>query len=191
MNDKKYLIASDLHGSLSAAEAVLARLTAEEADRLILLGDLLYHGPRNDLPDQYNPKAVFALLNALPVKPYAVRGNCDAEIDQMVLEFPIMADYMILPLVNNHSAFVTHGHLFNLAVRPPYQPGDLLIHGHTHVHTVETIDGLTYLNPGSAALPKEGQPRSYMTLDWEAGLFTIKAMDGAALQTYQLPGVNA
>ena len=115
----KYLIASDLHGSLSAAEAVLARLTAEKADRLILLGDLLYHGPRNDLPDQYNPKGVIALLNALPVKPLAVRGNCDAEIDQMVLEFPIMADYALLPLRNNRTAFITHGHLFNLANRPP------------------------------------------------------------------------
>ena len=187
----KYLIASDLHGSLSAAEAVLARLTAEKADRLILLGDLLYHGPRNDLPDQYNPKGVIALLNALPVKPLAVRGNCDAEIDQMVLEFPIMADYALLPLRNNRTAFITHGHLFNLANRPPYQPGDLLIHGHTHVHTVETNNGLTYINPGSAALPKEGQPKSYMTLDWEAGLFEIKSFDGVVLQSYRLPEAQA
>jgi uncharacterized protein len=187
----KYLFASDLHGSLSAAEAVLERLETEKADRLILLGDLLYHGPRNDLPDQYNPKGVFALLNAMPVPPYAVRGNCDAEIDQVVLNFPIMADYMILPLVNNRSAFITHGHLFNLGIRPPYRPGDVLIHGHTHVHTVETSEGLTYINPGSAALPKEGQPKSYMTLDWEQGLFTIKAFDGRTLQTYQLPEENA
>ena len=112
---------------------MLARLTAEKADRLILLGDLLYHGPRNDLPDRYAPKGVIELLNGLPVKPLAVRGNCDAEIDQMVLEFPIMADYALLPLRNNRTAFITHGHLFNLANRPPYQPGDLLIHGHTHV----------------------------------------------------------
>ena len=182
----KYLFASDLHGSRTAAEAVLERMAAEKADRLILLGDLLYHGPRNDLPDAYDPKAVFRLLNEMPVKPLAVRGNCDAEIDQMVLEFPIMADYALLPLVNNQTAFITHGHLFNLAVRPPFRPGDLLIHGHTHVHTVETIEGLTYINPGSAALPKENQPKSYMTLDWEAGLFAIKAFDGSVLQRYSL-----
>ena len=182
----KYLFASDLHGSRSAAEAILDRLSAEKADRLILLGDLLYHGPRNDLPDAYDPKAVFRLFNAMPVKPLAVRGNCDAEIDQMVLEFPIMADYMLLPLVNNKTAFITHGHLFNLGTRPPYAQGDLLIHGHTHVHTVETSDGLTYINPGSAALPKEGQPKSYMTLDWEKGLFQIKAFDGSLLKRHSI-----
>ena len=180
----KILFASDLHGSLAATEAVLARMEAEKADRLILLGDLLYHGPRNPLPERYDPMAVATLFNAMPVKPLAVRGNCDAEIDQMVLEFPLMADYMLLPLQDGHAAFVTHGHLFNLAVRPPYRKGDVLIHGHTHVHTVETSDGLTYINPGSAALPKENQPKSYMTLDWDTGLFTIKAMDGSTLRTY-------
>jgi putative phosphoesterase len=145
----KYLFASDLHGSRTAAEAVLARFEAEKADRLVLLGDLLYHGPRNPLPEGHDPMGVAALFNAMPVKPLAVRGNCDAEIDQMVLEFPIMADYMILPLKNGAQAFITHGHLFNLAARPPYRSGDVLVHGHTHVNTVETIDGLTYINPGS------------------------------------------
>ena len=186
----KYLFASDLHGSRSAAQAVLERLTAEKADRLILLGDLLYHGPRNDLPDAYSPKEVFELFNAMPVKPFAVRGNCDAEIDQMVLDFPIMADYMLLPMVNGSSAFITHGHLFNLASPPPYRHGDLLIHGHTHVHTVQTINGLTYINPGSAALPKENQVKSYMTLDWEAGLFEIKAFDGSVLKRFSLAEGN-
>lgn len=182
----KFLIASDLHGSLPAAEAVLARMKAENADRLILLGDLLYHGPRNPLPDGYDPKNVAALLNAMPVKPLAVRGNCDAEIDQMVLEFPIMADYMLLPLVGGHAAFVTHGHLFNMGMRPPFQRGDVLLHGHTHVHTVETADGLTYINPGSAALPKENQPKSYMTLDWDAGLFEIKGFSGEVLRRFSV-----
>jgi putative phosphoesterase len=180
----KYLFASDLHGSRAAAEAVLARFEAEKADRLILLGDLLYHGPRNPLPESYDPKTVAELLNALPVKPFAVRGNCDAEIDQMVLNFPIMADYMLLPLANGAGAFITHGHLFNLASPPPYRQGDVLIHGHTHVHTVETVNGLTYINPGSAALPKEGQEKSYMTLDWGAGHFDIKAFDGRVLQSH-------
>ncbi|MCE5343284.1 MAG: phosphodiesterase [Eubacteriales bacterium] len=180
----KYLFASDLHGSRTAAEAVVARMAAEKTDRLILLGDLLYFGPRNDLPEAYDPKAVFALFNSLPVKPFAVRGNCDAEIDQMVLDFPIMADYMLLPLVNGNGAFITHGHLFNLASPPPYRKGDVLIHGHTHVHTVQTVNGLTYINPGSAAMPKEGQPKSYMVLDWEAGRFAIKDFGGSVLQCF-------
>lgn len=181
----KYLFASDLHGSRTAAENVLRRFAAEGADRLILLGDLLYHGPRNPLPEGHDPMGVADLFNAMPVKPLAVRGNCDAEIDQMVLQFPIMADYMLLPLRSGATAFITHGHLFNLGARPPYQKGDVLIHGHTHVHTVQTSDGLTYVNPGSAALPKEGQPQSYMTLTWDTGLFEIKAMDGHVLQSYR------
>ena len=182
----KYLFASDLHGSRTAAEAVLARFEAEKADRLILLGDLLYHGPRNPLPEGHDPMGVAQLFNAMPVRPLAVRGNCDAEIDQMVLEFPIMADYMLLPLKSGAQAFITHGHLFNLATRPPYRRGDLLIHGHTHVHTVETVEGLTYINPGSAALPKENQPKSYMTLDWDAGVFEIKDFGGAVLRRFAL-----
>jgi len=183
----KYVFATDIRGSRAAVEGILARMSAEKADRLILLGDLLYHGPRNDLPEGHDPKGALALLNAMPVKPLGVRGNCDAEIDQMVLEFPMMADYLLLPLVNGATAFVTHGHLFNLASPPPYRAGDVLIHGHTHVNAVETIGGLTYLNPGSAALPKENQPRSYMTLAWEQGLFEIKALaDGTVLRRFSL-----
>ena len=182
----KYLIASDLHGSRTAAEAVLARMAAEHTDRLLLLGDLLYHGPRNPLPEGHDPMGVANLFNGMAIKPLAVRGNCDAEIDQMVLEFPIMADYMLLPLANGATAFVTHGHLFNLANRPPYRHGDVLIHGHTHVNTVETSGGLTYINPGSAALPKENQPKSYLLLDWEAGVFEIKDFGGTVLRRFAL-----
>lgn len=177
----KYLFASDLHGSRGAAEQVLARYRAELADRLILLGDLLYHGPRNDLPDDYDPKAVIGLLNGAKRDILCVRGNCDAEVDQMVLEFPITADCMLLDL-GGRAAFVTHGHLYNLAALPPLKEGDLLIHGHTHVLTVEEQGGVTYINPGSAALPKEGNPKSYMI--WEDGLFTIKFLGGNALRSY-------
>lgn len=187
----KYLFASDLHGSRTAAEAILSRMVAEKADRLILLGDLLYHGPRNPLPEGHDPMGVATLFNAMPVRPVSVRGNCDAEIDQMVLSFPILPDYLLLPLSNGATAFVTHGHLFNLAQRPPYAPGDVLIHGHTHVHTVVTAEGLTYLNPGSAALPKEEQPKSYMTLDWEAGVFEIKDFYGGVLLRHALAGGHA
>ncbi len=171
----KILFASDIHGSASAAEMVLSRFESEKSDRLILLGDLLYHGPRNDLPDRYAPKEVIKLLNEYPVTPLCVRGNCDAEVDQMVLNFPIRADSMLLPLDGGRCAFVTHGHLFNTECPPPHKPGDVLIHGHTHVHGVWQQADYTYINPGSAALPKEGQPKSYMV--YENGVFAIKHLE--------------
>ena len=158
-------------------EKVLERFEKEACDRLILLGDLLYHGPRNDLPERYDPKAVTAMLNEYPVTPLCVRGNCDAEVDQMVLTFPIRADYMLLPLDNGRCAFVTHGHLFNTECPPPHRAGDVLIHGHTHVHGVWEQADYTYINPGSAALPKENQPKSYMI--YEDGVFTIKQLETA------------
>ncbi|HPF87286.1 MAG TPA: phosphodiesterase [Candidatus Limiplasma sp.] len=180
----KFLFASDIHGSFDACKNILACYEAEKADRLILLGDLLYHGARNPLPDGYNPKSVAEALNALAVKPISVRGNCDSEVDQMVLNFPISADYTLLPLKNNKIAFLTHGHLFNIHSLPPIGPGDLLIHGHTHIHTVEDHQGIAYINPGSSALPFQNQPKSYMTLDWDQSLFEIKAFDGTILQSY-------
>ena len=181
----KILFASDLHGSASAAQKVLERLEAERADRFFLLGDLLYHGPRNDLPDRYEPKEVIRLLNESPIAPLCVRGNCDAEVDQMVLAFPIMADYALLPLEGGHCAFVTHGHLFNTECPPPHRPGDVLIHGHTHVHCAIGQGDYTYINPGSAALPKEGQPKSYMI--YEDGLFSIRALEtGTELLSWRM-----
>lgn len=181
----KILFASDLHGSASAARRVLERLEAERAGRFFLLGDLLYHGPRNDLPDRYEPKEVIRLLNESPITPLCVRGNCDAEVDQMVLAFPIMADYALLPLEGGRCAFVTHGHLFNTDCPPPHRPGDVLIHGHTHVHCVVGQGDYTYINPGSAALPKEGQPRSYMI--YEDGLFSIRALEtGTELLSWRM-----
>lgn len=182
----KYFFASDIHGSASACEKVLQQFEAEKADRLILLGDLLYHGPRNDLPDRYAPKEVFAMLNSYPVTPLCVRGNCDAEVDQMVLSFPILADYSLLPLEDGPCAFLTHGHLYNINNPPPHRPGDVLIHGHTHVHCVQPQDDYVYLNPGSSALPKEGQPPSYMV--YENGLFSIKGLDGTVLAQYATKG---
>lgn len=175
----KILFASDLHGSASATEKVLLRLKEEKAERFFLLGDLLYHGPRNELPDRYAPKEVIALLNQSPITPLCVRGNCDAEVDQMVLTFPIMADYALLPLENGHCAFVTHGHLFNTECPPPHRAGDVLIHGHTHVHCAIPQGDYTYVNPGSAALPKEDQQGSYMV--YENGVFTVKNLDTAQM----------
>ena len=174
----KLMFASDIHGSRSAMEAILRQYKLEGADRLVLLGDLLYHGPRNDLPDQYDPKGVTALLNAHKSDLLCVRGNCDAEVDQMVLEFPIRADYALFDL-DGVTAFVTHGHLFNTECPPPHKKGDILIHGHTHVHGVWQQADYTYINPGSAALPKENQPRSYMV--YEDGLFAIKQLETAEI----------
>ena len=128
----KWMIASDLHGSYYYAQQLQQAFEREQADRLLFLGDLLYHGPRNDLPRDYAPKKVIPLLNSLAPKLLCVRGNCDAEVDQMVLNFPVLADYAVLP-VGQRLVYVTHGHVFNLNHLPPLAPGDILLHGHTHV----------------------------------------------------------
>ena len=177
----KLMFASDLHGSRTACEAVLAQYEKSGASRLVLLGDLLYHGPRNDLPEAYDPKAVTRLLNDAKDELLCVRGNCDSEVDQMVLSFPIMADYALFDL-NGTTAFVTHGHLFNTEQLPPHKPGDLLIHGHTHVPGFWPAGGMTYINPGSAALPKENNPRSFML--YEDGVFTIRTLDNEVFHSW-------
>ena len=179
----KFVIASDLHGAAPTVRTLGQRIDEETPDRVLLLGDLLYHGPRNDLPEGYAPKEVLAILNDMAERIIAVRGNCDAEVDQMVLQFPIMADYALFDL-DGRTAFITHGHLFNLDNLPPHKPGDLLIHGHTHVLTVQEKDGVTYINPGSAALPKENHPKSYMI--YENGVFAIKTLTGDAILTHTI-----
>ena len=128
----KYLIASDIHGSAYWTERLCAAIEAEQPDRIVLLGDLLYHGPRNDLPEEYDPRAVIAMLNAEKEHLLCVRGNCDAEVDQMVLQFPIMADYALLPLESG-TVYATHGHVYGEDNPPPLVPGDILLCGHTHI----------------------------------------------------------
>lgn len=159
-----WMIASDIHGSAYYCAQLLEAYRREQADRLLLLGDILYHGPRNDLPEGYNPKAVITQLNAIREDILAVRGNCDAEVDQMVLEFPILADYAIL-CAGERMIFATHGHLFNEGQLPPLHDGDILLHGHTHVPKCVEHGTYTYLNPGSVSLPKEDSWRGYMTFD--------------------------
>lgn len=161
----KWMIASDLHGSACYCRKMLEAFEREEADRLFLLGDLLYHGPRNDLPREYAPKEVIPLLNGKKEKLLCVRGNCDAEVDQMVLEFPVLADYAVLP-VGQRLIYATHGHIYHVKNLPPLAPGDVLLHGHTHVPAwTEFGQGNLYLNPGSVSIPKENSPHSYMTLE--------------------------
>ena len=178
----KFLIASDLHGSACYTRLLTEAFAAEAADRLILLGDILYHGPRNDLPRDYAPKEVIAMLSPLKDRVLCVRGNCDTEVDQMVLPFPILADYAVLP-VGERLCYLTHGHVFNNAHLPPLMAGDILLHGHTHVPACEEHPTHTYLNPGSVAIPKEGSHHGYMTL--EGGLFLWKDFDGKVHNEYR------
>ena len=170
----KWLIASDIHGSAYYCRKVIERFEAEGAQRLLLLGDVLYHGPRNDLPRDYLPREVAAQLNAMAERVLGVRGNCDAEIDQTVLRFPIMADYALL-CEGGRTIFATHGHLYGPDAPPPLRPGEILLFGHTHVPTREEREGLVFLNPGSAAIPKGGSRHSCMTL--EDGLFRWLDLD--------------
>lgn len=149
----KYLFASDIHGSAYYCRKLLDAFREEQAERLVLLGDLLYHGPRNDLPREYAPKEVIALLNEHKNKIYAVRGNCEAEVDQMVLEFPVMADYCILS-VDGRTFYATHGHIYNQDNLPPLQEGDILIHGHTHVLKAQQMDGYILLNQALFPFPR-------------------------------------
>lgn len=184
----KLLIASDLHGSAYYCEKLMERIQAEQPDRILLLGDLLYHGPRNDLPEGYAPKKVIPMLNGLKEKIIAVRGNCEAEVDQMVLEFPILADYGLL-LVGETRLYATHGHVYNENHLPPLTDGDALIHGHTHLLEAKEItaeDGrrIKILNPGSVSIPKGGNPATYALL--EDGVFTILTLDGDVVRQISL-----
>ena len=177
----RWMIASDIHGSALFCEQMLAAYKKEGAERLLLLGDILYHGPRNKLPEDYAPKRVIEMLNPLKQDILCVRGNCDAEVDQMVLEFPILADYALLSL-NGRMVFITHGHIHNSGHLPPLHPGDILLHGHTHVPACEEHSSHIYLNPGSVSIPKENSPRSYMTLD--GCLFRWKTLTGETFREY-------
>ncbi len=179
----KYMVASDIHGSAYYCKKMLEALEMECADRLILLGDLLYHGPRNNLPKDYAPKQVIPMLNALKEKIFAVRGNCDTEVDQMVLDFPIMADYAVFE-VNGRLMYCSHGHVFCEKNLPPLKKGDIFLHGHTHVLQAREVEGITILNPGSTSIPKEGNPPTYAIL--EDGTFKVKTFEGEIVKEYRL-----
>ena len=185
----KWMIASDIHGSASSCIALLEQYQKEEAQKLILLGDLLYHGPRNDLPDEYRPKEVITRLNQVKNELLCVRGNCEAEVDQMVLEFPVMADYALL-WIDGLTIFAVHGHHYNQDQLPPLKNGDILLHGHTHVPALERKERKEggwyyYLNPGSAAIPKNGNEKSYMI--YEDHVFTLKSLKGDVIDSLTIP----
>ena len=171
----KWMIASDIHGSAYYCRRLLERYEKENAGRLLLLGDLLYHGPRNDLPEEYNPKAVSSLLNSVKSELLCVRGNCDAEVDQMMLEFPMMADYMVLDL-GDRLLYATHGHIYNRNHLLPLKAGDILLCGHTHIPECTEQSGITIMNPGSVSIPKGDTSHGYMVL--ENNHFLWKDLDG-------------
>jgi putative phosphoesterase len=163
----KYVIASDIHGSADWCKKLLQAFANEGADKLVLLGDLLYHGPRNDLPDGYCPKQVFAMLNTVKEKIICVRGNCDSEVDQMVLDFPCLADYAILD-GGDRTLFATHGHLYNKTCPPLLGKNDVLLNGHFHKPECVKMENGYYLNCGSVSLPFDGTPHAYLV--YENGL---------------------
>ena len=171
----KYFIASDIHGSFKHCRSLVEAFEREQADKLLLLGDLLYHGPRNDLPEEYNPKAVIELLNKYKDRILCVRGNCDTEVDQMVLEFPILADYGVFTM-DETVVYTTHGHVYGENNPPALSGKAVLLCGHTHVPKCELKDGYFYMNPGSVSIPKENSWHGYMT--WEGSTFLWKDLSG-------------
>lgn len=174
----KYIFASDIHGSAYYTRKLLQVYEECQAQRLILLGDLLYHGPRNDLPKEYAPKEVILLLNEKKQDILAIRGNCDTEVDQMVLEFPILSEYSVL-LAEGTEFFLTHGHHYTEDNLPPMKAGSVFVYGHTHIWKAKEENGYYICNPGSVSIPKGGNPATYAV--YEDGTFTVKDFDGNVL----------
>lgn len=166
---------SDIHGSSFYAKKAIELFEEEKADYLVILGDILYHGARNPLPKEYAPKEVIEVLNHYADRIIAIRGNCDSEVDQMVLEFPLMSTYSSI-LCEGRRLFLTHGHIYNQDNLPPLQKGDAFIQGHTHIPVAEQVDGIHFINPGSITMPKENHPNTYGVM--EDGTFTVKTLDG-------------
>lgn len=159
-NRVKLFFMSDIHGSELYLNKALEAFKREEAEQIIILGDELYHGPRNPLPEGYNPKVVAEILNIYKNQIIAIRGNCDSEVDQMVLAYPIMSDYITL-VDEGLRFFITHGHIYNPENLPNLGSGDVFCYGHTHIPVAEKKDDIFIFNPGSTTLPKENNPNSY------------------------------
>ncbi|MEE1290557.1 MAG: phosphodiesterase [Spirochaetota bacterium] len=179
----KLMIASDIHGSAFYCEKLLNAFNQENPQRLLLLGDLLYHGPRNDLPKDYAPKKVISMLNAVKDKIICVRGNCEAEVDQMVLDFPVLSESLLM-FLDDRLMFATHGHIYNENKLPALQAGDVFLQGHTHVPVMKKEGGFLFINPGSVSIPKENSEHSYMI--YENSCFTLKNLDGDKLADFNL-----
>lgn len=174
----KYFIASDIHGSFKYLSKLYERMQAEKPDKLLILGDILYHGPRNDLPDGYEPKKVIELLNSIKNDIIAVRGNCEAEVDSMVLDFPCMSDYAIVMTENKKYMYLTHGHIYNPDKLPPIKDGSIFLYGHTHIKVLQKSNNIYVMNPGSISIPKDGIA-SYGVYD--NGKLYLKDLNGIIL----------
>ena len=169
----KLMIAYDLHGSAYYVRELLCRMEEEAPEKLLLLGDNLFHGPRNDLPRGYDTKKTAAMLNALEKAPLCIRGNCDGEVDQMVLDFPVLADFAAV-FADGYTLYLTHGHHLDEASKAAAS-GDIVLYGHTHIPAFEQKNGNYYVNPGSVSIPKEGSRHSYLL--FENGVFTWKDVE--------------
>ncbi|HOA79462.1 MAG TPA: phosphodiesterase [Defluviitaleaceae bacterium] len=171
----KLFFVSDIHGSAFYAKKAIDIFNKESADYLVILGDQLYHGARNPLPKEYNPQEVINLLNKMKDKIIAIRGNCDSEVDAMVLDYPIMSSYSNI-LYDNRRLFISHGHIYNEDNLPKLSQGDVFIYGHTHIPVAKKVNDIYIINPGSITLPKEDSPNSYGIL--EDKIFRIKDLEG-------------
>lgn len=179
----KLFICSDLHGSAYYCKKLITAYEKEGADKILFLGDMLYHGPRNDLPLEYSPKMVCKLMNEMKDELLCVKGNCDADVDQMILDFPIMASYCFLN-IDGINFLATHGDIMNENNCSILKPGDILLHGHTHVSECIANDKFIYINPGSVSIPKNGTPNSYLI--YQDGLFLWKDIDGNNYKEFSL-----
>ena len=178
----KLLIASDIHGDAVCCKKMLDAAETNGVDKIVILGDILYHGPRNDLPENYAPKKVIEMLNQISEKLLCVKGNCEAEVDQMVLCFPVMNECAwIYDNACKISMYLSHGHKHNPENLPPLPCGTVFLYGHTHLLGFTEKDGILCLNPGSVSLPKGGNARSYAL--YEDGSFSIVSLDGEVIDT--------
>ena len=184
----RLLVASDIHGDSKCCKAMLRSAENENADKILLLGDILYHGPRNSLPEFYNPKEVISLLNNHKQSLICVRGNCDTEVDAMVLEFPILSVYsQVYDSSCNLTLFLSHGHIYNPDALPPITDNTVFLYGHTHVFKKEVREKIFCINPGSVSLPKENNPKTYMIYD--SGEFTVKDFNSNILLQFSVLNV--
>lgn len=179
----KLMIASDIHGSAYYCRQMILAFEREQADKLLLLGDILYHGPRNDLPRGYAPKEVIELLNPLKNKLLCMKGNCEAQVDQMVLSFPVLAEYAVL-FTGNAVLYATHGHVYNEENPLPMEAGAVLLNGHSHVPKCTAHENYIYMNPGSVSIPKDNSPHSYMTV--EDDVFLWKDLEGRGYMEWRI-----
>ena len=172
----KYLVVSDIHGSYYYAKKLEQIIMKENPSKIILLGDLYYHGPRNSLTDEYNPMKVSKILNKYKDNIICTRGNCDAEVDEMISEFKF-EEYIQIN-INGLDFFFSHGHIYNIDKIPPI--GDIIVYGHFHTGYIKEKDGLVFVNPGSISLPKNNTAHSYLIIDNNE--LILKDIDGKVIE---------